>query len=253
MGPQPARSVFAVLAITALLAPALAGVPTARASSEPIQPGDAISTSIGGCTLNFVFDSLATEGPHVGKVWIGTAAHCVAREGERVWTTGIGPFGTVDYMGDSSGGERNGRPGAQSDFALILVDAHLRGNVRASLKGHPTLPTGGLQPSVESKLGDRVQFSGYGTGYSLTFATREQRVGVLVHQDLLRYSLEGPIIYGDSGGPVVHASGRALGIVSIIDPVPLENSLEGHMQGPTVEGVIRELAPLGFALSLRSV
>lgn len=197
---------------------------------DPIQPGDATD----GCTLDFVFDGAD------GRTYIGIAGHCV-HESDRVSAIGHGPFGTVVYASDDAG--------PRLDVALIRVDRDKETAVSPAVVGHPDTPTGVTQPG-ETAAGDLLQMSGYGVVYQTTQATRENRTAVLVDDDPLRYCSQAPVSFGDSGGPIVHAStGKALGLVSRLDT----GECPGTLVGPTIQAFLAQAAADGFDLTLRTV
>ena len=229
----------------AALAASLAGVsvlvsvqaPGAGAADEPVQPGVEISTSVGGCTLNFIYDG---TGAQAGKVFGGTAAHCVSGLGEDVQLGSTGEtFGDVALIGDEDS--------TVADYAFIEIRSEFLSRVRAAMKGHPTYPTG-VATASETTIGDTVQLSGYGVGFGLTGPTQERRVGVISYDDAEEHEVIAPLIFGDSGGPLVHvATGKAYGIVSRLCIGVCEE------EGPTVEGLLAKAAARGFTVTLRTV
>jgi hypothetical protein len=229
-------------AIVLVLLVASAAPHVAGAAFDPIQPGDLYN---GVCTLNFVFDG---AGALAGNVYIGTAAHCVFDGvGEDASTTGNSNFGDVVFLGDV-GEDENGVPGVQSDFALIQVRAAFEERVVADVRGHPGMPTGHTL-STATAAGDRLLLSGYGMGFDLTGATRENRTGVLTGDTPREYTADTLAVNGDSGGPVLRADGKALGVISQYNFVDLPPSTD---VGPTVQGILAELSALGYPVTLRT-
>ncbi len=226
-----------------LATPVVVGILLLGAASAPghaatnwIQPGDQHD---GSCTLNFVFDG---TGSNAGRVFIGTAAHCVTHVGQSVSATGFADFGEVAWLGDEYR--------TAWDFAMIEVDPSYHSSVNAAVKGHPEFPTGVTAPS-DTWFGDLVQISGYGLGYGWTQYTQENRQATFQFDDDTVYSLTGPIHWGDSGGPLVHIdSGKALGIVSRLCS---EEYIGCSEEGPTVQGIIDKLDADGFPVELRTV
>ncbi|SRR5581483_189150 len=244
-----------------------------EAAGPTIQPGDMII--INGsevCTLNFVFDG---TGALAGKVYVGTAAHCIA--GDRSATldhvTGISQqgtnnggyllghtdaasFATVAYIGDYgdsvNGGTsvENGIPGTQLDFALLEVKPAYVSRVVGEVRGHPGMPSG-VTHYTETSLGDPLLHSGHGVAYSDVQVLRENHVGVLYSDTPTSYVEVGSTVPGDSGGPILHEpTGKALGIVSgSVAGVQLPPYQDN---GPTVEGVLAEIGGLGFPVTLRT-
>ncbi|HVF32051.1 MAG TPA: trypsin-like serine protease [Acidimicrobiales bacterium] len=222
------------LAMTGLL---LGGASTpATAATDPIQPGDEIATSVGGCTLNFIYDG---TGNLAGKVYGGTAAHCVSSVGQDVQLGSGETFGDVALIGDEDS--------TVADYAFIEIRPDFVARVRAAMKGHPSYPTG-VATASETSVGDTVQLSGYGLGFGLTGPTQERRVGVISYDDADEHQVVAPLIFGDSGGPLVHIeSGKAYGIVSRLCIGVCEE------EGPTVEGLLAKAAARGFTVTLRTV
>lgn len=217
-----------------------------------IQPGQQVRTPLGSCTLNFAYDG---TGDDAGRVFIGTAAHCFSAVGEPASVGGV-PVGQVVYLGDVRGGD-NGIPGVQTDFALIEVLPAYHASVKGEVKGHPGLPTG-LKPWGTARTGDLLYFSGYGTGFSATQPTREARVGVYTVRDNVdgrpaNWAGIAPIIFGDSGGPVLHADGRALGVISYTQVVFAPDRVQTTgMGGAWVQVALSEAAAQGFTATLRT-
>ena len=231
-----ARIGLLVTAIAWSLVAAGAGTTApAGAAGEVIQPGIEISTSVGGCTLNFIYDG---TGALAGNVYGGTAAHCVSKVGERVQLGSGETFGTVALIGDENS--------TVGDYAFIEVLPGLHSRVVAAMKGHPSYPTG-VTTAAETTVGDLVQLSGYGVGFGLTEPTQEERVGTSTYDDAEEHEVVAPLIFGDSGGPLVHIpSGKAYGIVSRLCVGICEE------EGPTVEGLLAKAAARGFTVTLRT-
>lgn len=225
--------------LLAAIASTLVGVGStspASAAGEAIQPGVEISTSVGGCTLNFIYDG---TGAQAGKVYGGTAAHCVSAIGQTVQLGTGETFGTVALIGDQDV--------TVEDYAFIEILPAVASRVNAAMKGHPSYPTG-VASAAETSAGDVIQLSGYGVGFGLTQPTQEQRIGVLASDDAELHTVVAPLIFGDSGGPLVHAkSGKAWGIVSRLCVGVCEE------EGPTVAGLLAKASARGFTVRLRTV
>jgi hypothetical protein len=214
-----------ILSITSLLA-----VSGSAFAAEPVQPGAYHVTGDSGCTLNFIYDG-------AGGPYVGTAAHCVERVGDTSYDADGDPIGRVAAIGNEDA--------TATDWALIRVEGDALGRINPSVIGHPGTPTGVTTPNTTA-TGDRVFTSGHGLGFGFTNVTREQRPAALSYDDTEIYQLASALIYGDSGGPVVHApSGRALGIVSRLCIGPCEE------EGPTVQGIIAKAAAQGLSVALR--
>jgi hypothetical protein len=233
--PRVIRVVLTVVAVAALFT---VGGSTGRAGAagEPIQPGVEISTDVGGCTQNFIYDG---TGAQAGKVFGGTAAHCVSAVGQEV-RLGTGEvFGHVALIGNQDS--------MVDDYSFIEILPSVLGRVSPAMKGNPSYPTG-VATAAETAVGDQVQLSGYGLGFGLTGPTQERRVGVITFDDAQSHEVIAPLIFGDSGGPLVHVkSGKAYGIVSRLCIGLCEE------EGPTVQGLLAKAAARGFTVTLRTV
>lgn len=237
------RTVAAIIAVLALVA-----LPAA-ASAQSIQPGESIVSDDAYCTLNWIYDG---TGSLAGKVYAGTAAHCVTGVGREVdLATGslgdpVERIGQVAFRGDPNA------PGR--DYALIEIDPADYGKVDPALKGHPGIPTG---VSRGYQKGDLMQFSGNGIGFHATAPTREQRVGVLNATDGVEHDILGAVTPGDSGGPVADLTdgNTAFGIVDTVgaglnsDALTVATAGEG---GANLDFVLRDAAANGFTVALRT-
>lgn len=226
------KTLLAALAVAAVVIP---GAP-ASAANGLLQPGDYMEAGNAACTQNFVYDG---TGSLAGKVYIGTAAHCVSSVGQDVRDINGTVWGDVALIGNPNA--------AAPDYAFIEVRPGHVGRVSAAVKGHATYPKG-VTTFSETSIGDLVQISGYGLGYSTTTATQERRQAVVSSDNGTTHSVAGPIHFGDSGGPLVHVrTGKAYGIVSRACVGACTET------GPTVQGLIAAAAARGFTVALRTV
>jgi hypothetical protein len=208
-------------------------VPAAAQAAVTLQPGAYHETDAGSCTLNFAYSGSGEQ------TYLGTAAHCVERVGQRVRDIEGVEFGSVAFIGNADTTEW--------DFAFIQVDAEDVGRVSSAVKGHPAYPKGSTVPA-DTLMGDTIQLSGYGLGYGTTPTTQERRTAIMGFDDTELYTVTGPIHWGDSGGPLVHVrTGKALGIVSRLCAGACSE------EGPTVQGILAKAASRGFPVTLRTV
>ncbi|HET6403519.1 MAG TPA: hypothetical protein VFH78_02635 [Candidatus Thermoplasmatota archaeon] len=167
-------------------------------SCAVIYPGAKALTPIGQCTLNFV----VTDGV---ELYVGTAGHCVRGVGDRVRVPGV-VFGTV--VQSAYGGGR--------DWAFVRVDPEDRHLV------DPTLATwGGPRGAREAMPGEVVVHHGWGASLGQVDETRG-RAGVVVAPVHRGFIYAGSVDSGDSGSPVMLATGEAAGIAvaTIFIPLP---------------------------------
>lgn len=214
--------------------------PTDAGTTGLIQPGVDVN---GNCTLNFVYDG---TGPLAGRVFIGTAAHCFTL-GTVVSTATHSNFGEVVYVHNAGA--------TATDYEFIEVYPEFHDFVSAEVKGHPGTPTA-VAPTGSTARADLIRFSGSGIVFENTQPTQEERIGLLWTHSAHEWLAYGTVTPGDSGGPVIHDDGRALGIVTQLstsfaccdDP-----TLVVGAQGPSVEGLIGKAAANGFPVTLRTV
>jgi hypothetical protein len=242
------RKSMMVAAVAALAAPIAADGGVAEAQEAVIQPGVSITMDGSFCTLNWIYDG---TGPNAGRVFAGTAGHCVSSVGQDVsLATGtLGDatttFGDVAYIDGNL------------DYAFIEIRPEFVGAVNPAMKGHPAFPSG-VSTTQTAAEGDVVQFSGQGVGFHLTQPTQEGRIGVLNYNDGTQHYAIGVVTPGDSGGPVGDATdgNKALGIVNTVgvgaNPDAMTVALVGE-GGVSVEGMLADAAAAGFPVQLRTV
>jgi hypothetical protein len=224
------------LLVALLLIPGSFAVSAPAHAVGPIHPGDFMGTSVGGCTLGFVYDG---TGDRSGDVFFGTAAHCVEKIGDDIRLADGTVFADVAIIGNEAT--------SATDWALLRVRSTYEGAVNGSVRGHPNYPTGYTTPA-QTNLLDLMQLSGYGQGFDFLALTREARIGLMGNDDTEAYDLIGLDTFGDSGGPIVHVpTGRAMGVVSRLC-IGICTS-----EGPTVQGVIAKATSKGYAVRLRTV
>ena len=240
------------IASAAALAASVLALGAASAHAQTIQPGVAIESGGSFCTLNWIYDG---QGAQAGKVYGGTAAHCVSGVGQEVnlasgaLGSSIERIGQVAFVGNANEAGR--------DYAFIEIDAADVSKVSAALKGHPEIPTG-VSTLATASEGDQIQFSGHGVGFSLTQPTQEQRIGVLNLMEDKEHLVLGPVISGDSGGPVANITdgNKALGIVNTVGVAVNSGALtvvHAGEGGNNLEFVLSDAASRGFSVALRTV
>jgi hypothetical protein len=171
-----------------------------------------------GCTANFVYyDGSGATAPAVadGRLYLGTAGHCVEKTGEPVYgavgTPGVGA--TIQRIGTVSRFiEKYDDGGVVQDFAAIQIDNGL--NV------YPDSPVGGPQGIYDGcDPGQPLKY--WGHGYEVAVAQGKPGGGVAAHWYETGYGYFGTALGGDSGSGVLHLDGRAVGdldAITILDP-----------------------------------
>ena len=149
-----------------------------------------------GCTANFVF----TDG---SSRYIGTARHCTDAIGQEVTmqvdTTTVAVVGTVARM---TSGE--GVPG--NDWALIRIDPA----VAAKWGVNPAVPVVGGPQGIFTGC-DVTAVKYYGHGYGVAVGPGKAEFGVATNWHDDGFGWTGFGAPGDSGSPVLTASGQAAG------------------------------------------
>ena len=264
-----------VLSLSLLLG-LVVGAGSPATAATPIQPGARISSDGNGCTMNFIYRDVPVEQevvtpldeevasdpsdegdpsdpestttttqptttepetqelPEEPYLYAGTAGHCVERVGASV-SNADGHFGYVAFM----------RHDDQDDFAFIRIDRdkeHLVNPTMLGFKG----PNGTIS-GPEAKRGDVAHVYGHGLGVGASELTRP-RSGTLTRADADYFAATLPVIFGDSGGPVLHQDGSALGIVAHL--VYFSTDLGTTLDGNTVDRALAVAAENGLELEV---
>lgn len=199
--------VRSALAAALVLAGALSASASASADVRP-HPGDLIKVEGGGgsCTLGFLFKG--SDGAH----YMSTAGHCLfgaAQGAPKTWKPGAGPAVTTSQGQIGRFVFAEDRPSAETeddyDFGLIRLDKGVKGSAEIRTLGVPT--------GINSERGNSAtKMRTYGhSAFSMVSPARDLLAPNTRHQD--HVYAHGPLLFGDSGGPVVDADGRAVGTV----------------------------------------
>jgi len=188
-----------------------------------IRPG-AWMISPAGCTMNYVFGSAGgnlplkmsgpvalavksgkrrARAPTAGGAYIGTAGHCT-KVGDEV--TLIAAPGVLMNIGRTV---KSVDRGIGNDFALVKVRSEMAQFVNPSM-AHVGGPTGAGDPV----FGDPVVHTGHGVVIGTGGTPRPGLVtweGAERGREVDGYGWDGAAIFGDSGSPVRHADGVAVG------------------------------------------
>jgi hypothetical protein len=193
------------LALASIVLPLTA----ATAVAEPVQPhpGDAITVEGGGsCTLGFLFAGSDRA------AYMSTAGHCV-QSGElqrRTWPKGEGPVVSTDQgrIGRIVFAENAKDPDVRDDydFALVRLDAGVTGSPAIRSYGAP------VGVNDEQAAGPHV-LRVYGHGVAVSLVSRERQLIAPNTRNKDHVYAHGPLLFGDSGAPVIDEDGRAVGTV----------------------------------------
>ena len=188
-------------AVDRLLPPRPAALPLSPGRCAGVRPGAMLLSDVGLCSFNYLFTGSD------GRSYMGSAGHCVLGlvPGEEVWQPGEGPE-ALDADGRRIGEFAYAVLDGVRDFSLVRLDPGVRANPQMCHFGGPT----GVNNDLSS---GPVIVQHYGQGVLLG-QTLPARTGValnLLDQD--QAFVTGLALFGDSGGPVNTADGRALGVL----------------------------------------
>ena len=222
-----------VLAVAVAPTGAKASPAWAPAATAAIHPGVQTTSPSGQCTANFVFVDGADN------VYIGQAAHCTTTGGSTATdgcTTQSLTLGTPVAIGGASqlgvlaynswramqaAGETDPDACAYNDLALVRIDPADVPKVNPSIPhwGGPVIGT-----SPGTALGERVYSYG-NSSLRLGLTLLSPKVGVSLGDTGGGWSRSvltvTPGIPGDSGSAFLDARGRALGVLSTLQVLPL--------------------------------
>lgn len=218
-------------------------VPAAVSIQAKVQAGGPVSNTRGQvyCSFNFVF----TDG---SSSYIGTADHCFddtmypGAKGLRVGDT-VRTGDVNDVAGRLTSATEIGKvvvSDGEIDFALVKINPGVEVVARVRGWGGPS----GVAHHSDTTTGDIVLATGYGLGIGELSATRS-RSGILVSDDARWQSADLLATPGDSGGPIMTRSGKALGVITTLGQS--SGTLE---HGPTVAYILERMASSGYHLSL---
>ncbi len=246
MTSRPVPLVRRALAIAAAsLAGLVAAAPGAAAapafppaSSASVRPGVMTHTGGGQCTANFVFYDAA------GAIYLGQAAHCSGTDGNTATngcTAGSLPLGTPvqvegatrpgtmiynSWLQMRAVGERDPDTCQYNDLALVKLDPADYGRV------NPTIPFWGGPTAMTPTVATGATVLSYGNsslraGIELLKPKQGKSLGQANggwNHTVLTVT---PGIPGDSGSAFIDAQGRAFGVLSTLQllPIPAGNGV----------------------------
>jgi len=223
-------AVLVVFAGVTGVAPARSAPSWAPAATAPVHPGVQTDTKGAQCTANFIyFDST--------NVYIGQAAHCSGTGGNTETdgcSSGTLPVGTqVAVQGASKpgtmvynswitmqgAGEKDANTCAFNDLALVQLDPADVGKV------NPSVPHWGGPNGLAGSTGFAEQVYSYGNSSLRPVPPLSPKTGVSLGSDSggwqqTVYTLT-PGIPGDSGSGFLNSTGKAFGVLSTVQILPL--------------------------------
>ena len=183
--------------------------PVGAAETCPgVRPGAVVTTFIGQCTLNFLFQDTA------GNRYIGTAGHCAIEapevgagdQGEHTWAPGAGPVAN-DADGNRIGTFVYAILQDPKDFSLIKLDAGVQSSPQMCHFGGPT-GINSDNPGLDSPT--TLEIFGQGVGVGTVLPARSMLALGMPDPD--HVYAQGVVVPGDSGSGVISADGRAIGV-----------------------------------------
>lgn len=225
--------------------------PVGAAETCPgVRPGAIVTTPVGQCTLNFLFQGAD------GNRYIGTAGHCAleapavgGQAGEKTWAPGAGPVAN-DVDGNRIGTFVYAILQDPKDFSLIRIDPGVQASPQMCHFGGPTginADTPGLDSPTVLEI--------YGNGIGVGTVLPARSMLALGMPDPDHVYAQGVVVPGDSGSGVISDDGRAIGVAVTTG---IHTSSFGTSGIDAGEVGITRLAPqlarassvLGFGLSL---
>jgi hypothetical protein len=198
----------------------------ALAPCPGIRPGaGAVIDGTTGCTLNFVFRGTTTAADGTVQdrgLHIGIAGHCVFDAGSAptTWAPGEGPE-VADSAGGHIGHAVFGVHEGNYDFAIIEIDDAREASVNPAVC-HFGGPTGMAAPV---RVGDLLHHFGQGLLVGDTVPGRSGVASPVEAPDMTVYA--GNAIFGDSGSPLINASGAAVAVVvAILPPLVFSSNID---------------------------
>jgi len=230
-GKRAAVVALAVAGMLTVAGPAAAAPTWAPAAGATIHPGVQTITAGGQCTANFVFYDAA-------DIYIGQAAHCSSTGGSTDTNgclAGSQPIGTpVEVDGASkpgtlaynswitmqAGGEADPDACQYNDLALVRLDPADHGKV------NPSIPFWGGPTGITDTVAANSKVLSYGNSSLRAGITQlSPKGGVSLGQDGGGWNHSvytvSPGIPGDSGSAFIDKQGRAFGVLSTLQILPL--------------------------------
>lgn len=222
-------------AVGELLPTRSAALPLGLGACDGVRPGAMVLSEAGMCTFNYLFTGSD------GHSYMGTAGHCILGTvpGEEVWAAGSGPE-ALDARGNRVGEFAYAVFGGVRDFALVRLDDGVAANPQMCHFGGPT----GINDDLTS---GPVVLQHYGQALGLGMTVPGRTSVALTTSDPDQVFANGVALFGDSGGAVNSADGRAMGVLVTVG-VHL-----GQLPNVGLVGITRispQLAQAGEALGI---
>ena len=226
-------------------------LPVGVGTCPGVRPGAEVQTSIGLCTLNFLFETPDRQR------FIGTAGHCILGEGpvadnagEKMWPKGEGPV-AKDSTGHRIGEFAYAVLQDPKDFSLIRLDPNVESSPEMCDFGGPT----GINDDIN---GDPKVLRYFGNGVGIGTALPARSGVALGFPNADHVYAAGLALPGDSGSAVITDDGRAVGVLVTTGVHGLsldENGVDFGTMGITriVPQITRASEALGLKLTMVTV
>lgn len=184
-----------------LLPTRTAALPLGLGACTGVRPGATVLSETGLCSFNYLF--FGSD----GQRYMGTAGHCVlgVLPGEETWPAGGGPVAR-DGSGNRVGEFAYAVFGGTRDFALVRLDAGVAANPQMCHFGGPT----GVN---QDRSSGPVVLEHYGQALVFGQLVPGRTSVALTTNDPDQVFANGVALFGDSGGAVNSADGRAMGVL----------------------------------------
>lgn len=195
-----------------LLPTRTAALPLGLGACTGVRPGATVINDMGLCSFNYLFHGSD------GQRYMGTAGHCVLGlvTGEETWAPGSGPEAR-DASGNRVGEFAYAVLGGVRDFALVRLDPGVAASPQMCHFGGPTGINEDLSPGP-------VTLEHYGQALVFGQLLPGRTSVALTTSDPDQVFANGVALFGDSGGAVNSADGRAMGVLVTVgvhlDQVP---------------------------------
>jgi hypothetical protein len=221
-----------------------ANLPIGTGNAGGVHPGSVVRTSVGLCTLNFMFT--APDGAR----YIGTAGHCILGDngsGEKTWAPGQGGV-AKDIDGHRIGTFVYAVLQDPKDFSLIKLDPSVAASPQMEFFGGPT----GLNADLSS---GPIGLQWFGNGVLVGDLLPARSALALSTPSPDHVFAIGVATPGDSGSGVESSDGRAIGVLVSIGVSIGSLGTSGVDAGPITmtriaPQIARASAVLGYPLTL---
>lgn len=214
-----------------LLPTRTAALPLGLGACTGVRPGATVMSEGGLCSFNYLFVGEDQDGNE--QRYMGTAGHCILGvvTGEQTWAPDTGPVAR-DATGNRVGEFAYAVLDGVRDFALVRLDDGVDANPQMCHFGGPTGINKDLSPGP-------VTLQHYGQALVFGQLLPGRTSVALTTSDPDQVFANGLALFGDSGGAVNSADGRAMGVLVTVglhlDQLPNAGTIGVTRIAPQVE------------------